>query len=398
MAVGEARSTKLRATPAVPEADQRALALGNAEFALTLHRKLVESQRGNLVFSPVSISTALAMTYAGALGETEAQMRAALRFTLPQGRLHAAMNHLDQQLATRGEGTRGADGKAFRLRIVNAIWSQKGFTMLPAYLEVLAESYGAGVKLLDFIAAPEAARRTINRWVEDRTEKRIKDLLPAGSVGGRTSLVLTNAVYFNAAWRLPFSKNTTNGPFHRADGSTVSVPMMRKEGRFKAVATADYAAVVLPYEDQRLSMLIVVPETGRLAAVEAALDGAKLVGIDATLTKQRVILGVPRFRFEMPIDLKPALSALGMPVAFSSAADFSGIDGTWRNYIGAVLHKAFIEVAETGTEAAAATAVVMVRVSLPTGLQITADRPFLFFLRDEPTGAVLFLGRVMDPS
>jgi serpin B len=396
--VDEVRSQKVRqSSPAVAPADRQAVADGNAAFGLALYRQ-VEARNPNLVFSPISISTALAMTFAGARGETETQIGKALRFTLPQARLHPAMNELTAALDTRGAGTQGADGNPFRLRIVNTTWAQKGLPMQPAYLDVLAESYGAGVNILDFIGAAEDSRQTINRWVEQQTEERIKDLIPQGVIDRATRLVLTNAVYFNAAWKTPFGKNTADGPFTRADGSTVTVPLMHNEASLKAATLPGMVAVALPYQDERLSMLVVLPDPGKLAEVEVDLATRGLGGVTAALQSTTVILTIPRFRFETPIDLKEALSALGMPIAFSGDADFSGIDAEGGLFLQAVLHKAFIAVAEKGTEAAAATAVVVGRTSLPQGLHVVIDRPFLFFVRDEPTGAILFMGRVSDPS
>jgi serpin B len=396
--VDQVRSQKVReASPTVAPADRQALADGNTAFGLALYRQ-VEAKNPNLVFSPISISTALAMTFAGARGETETQMAKALRFTLPQPRLHPAMNELTAALDTRGEGTQGADGKPFRLNIVNTTWAQKGFTMESAYLDVLAASYGAGVNILDFIGATEASRQTINRWVEQQTEDRIKNLIPEGVLDRATRLVLTNAVYFNAAWKTPFGKNTADGPFTRADGSTVTVPLMHNEARLRAATQPGLVAVALPYQDERLSMLVVLPDTGKLAEVESRLASEGLTPVTSSLQDTSVILTMPRFRFETPIDLKEALSALGMPIAFSGSADFSGINADGNLFLQAVLHKAFIAVAEKGTEAAAATAVVVGRTSAPQGLNILINRPFLFFVRDEPTGAILFMGRVSDPS
>jgi serpin B len=396
----EARSPKLReAAPDVSDADRKALADGNAAFAVALYRQ-VEASNPNLVFSPASISTALAMTFAGARNQTETQMAAALHFTLPQERLHPAMNALTAALASRGEGKQGADGKPFRLRIVNATWAQRDFPFLPGFLDVLAQSYGAGVNLLDFIGAAEESRRTINGWVSNQTENRIKDLIPTGVIDLDTRLVLTNTVYFNAAWKTPFDADTADAPFVRADSTTVSVPMMHVEARLRAGVLADQAtAVALPYQDDRLSMLVVLPDAGKLAEVESRLATRGLGEIDAALAEQSVILAMPRFKFETPIDLKEALSALGMPVAFSAGiADFSGITTATELVLQAVLHKAFIAVAEKGTEAAAATGVVIRPTSLPQGLNITVNRPFLFLVRDDATGAILFMGRVADPS
>ena len=395
--VDEVRSEKVReASPGVPPADRQALADGNVAFGMALYRQ-VEAKNPNLVFSPISISTALAMTFAGARGETEAEMARALRFSLPQERLHPAMNQLGAALDGRGEGTQGADGKPFRLRIVNTTWAQEGFTVESPFLDVLAQSYGAGVNILDFISAAESSRQTINRWVEQRTEQRIKDLIPEGIINRMTRLVLTNAVYFNAAWKTPFPRTSDEG-FKRLDGSTVSVPMMRLQARFRAATFPGMLAVALPYQDERLSMLVVLPDTGKLGEVEGRLATGALGEVTGALQETSVILGMPRFRFETPINLKEALSVLGMPIAFTADADFSGINAQGGLYLQAVLHKAFITVAEKGTEAAAAAAVVVGRASLPQGLNIEVNRPFLFFVRDEPTGAILFMGRVSNPN
>ena len=300
----EVRSQKVREpSPSVAPADRQALADGNAAFAMSLYRQ-VEAKNPNLVFSPISISTALAMTFAGARGQTETQMATALRFALPQDRLHPAMNALSAALDARGEGTQGADGKPFRLNIVNTTWAQKGFTLEAPYLDVLAQSYGAGVNLLDFVGSTESSRQTINRWVEQRTEDRIKDLIPEGILDGMTRLVLTNAVYFNAAWKTPLDKGTADGPFSRADGSTVMVPMMRTTANFRAATMPGLVAVALPYQDERLSMLVVLPDAGKLAEVEGRLASGGLAAVTGALQEGTVILSMPRFKFETPIDLK----------------------------------------------------------------------------------------------
>jgi serpin B len=398
--VPEMRSQAVRQTnPDVAPADRKALSDGNAAFAMALYQQ-VEAGNPNLVFSPASISTALAMTWAGARSGTETAMATALRFTLPQERLHPAMNELTATLAARGEGKRGADDGPFRLRIVNTMWAQEKFVLLPGFLDVLARNYGAGVNVLDFAGATEASRQTINRWVSDQTEGRIKDLLAEGVLDPSTKLVLTNAVYFNAAWKTRFApEDTGDGPFDRADASTINVPTMHLAARFRAgVVTGLATAVALPYQDERLSMLVVLPDPGKLGALEAQLAIRGTADIDAALTEQSVILTMPRFKFETPIDLKKALSALGMSLAFEDGADFSGINSGSDLRIKAVLHKAFIAVAEKGTEAAAATAVVAVDTAAPLGLNVAVNRPFLFFVRDDATGAVLFMGRVSDPS
>jgi serpin B len=341
------------------------------------------------------------MTYAGARSETAAQMANTLHFTLSPDSLHPAFNSLDLELARRGEGAKGKDGKGFRLNIVNAIWGQNGYKFLPAFLDVLAENYGAGLRLLDFGQAPEESRLTINNWVSDQTEGKIKDLIPRGEIGPLTRLVLTNAIYFNAAWRLPFSKDrTADGPFYLLDGSKVTVPMMQQSESLRYAAGPGYQAVELPYDGQQLAMLILLPGAGQLAAFEGSLNAEQVEAIGRGLAPKQVALTMPRFKYESSFKLNETLRAMGMADAFTpKVADFSGMDGTHDLFIGAVLHKAFVAVDEAGTEAAAATAVVMKLMSSPVSpVQVTVDRPFVFLIRDLETGAILFVGRVVNPG
>lgn len=382
--------------PSVSDADRKELADGNTTFALALYRRL-SAGPGNLFFSPHSVSSALAMTYAGARGETAAQMADALRFTLPEARLHAAFNALDLALASREKGAEGQDGGGFRLHIAHAIWGQIGAPIERAFLDVLAQSYGAGLHVVDFVNAPEAARGIINDWVERRTEERIRDILPDGAIGPSTRLVLTNAIYFKAAWQFPFKEErTAPGDFTLADGSTVSVPMMTGGARVRYGEGDGYQALEMPYEGGELSMLLVLPSA--LGELEAALDRARLDDVLDSLGERSVSITLPRFRIESTFDLRPPLSDLGMPIAFSDNADFSGIDGRGGLSISDVIHKAFVSVDEAGTEAAAATAVVIGETAAPVPATIRFDRPFLFFIRDHATGAILFIGRVADPS
>jgi serpin B len=399
--VGIAKSSAARVTdPQVSATDSATLAADNEAFALAAYRGLA-AQNQNLVFSPSSISIALAMAYAGAAGATASEMAAAMHFTLPPERLHPAFDALDLALSSRGEGKQGADGGRMRLHVVNSAWAERTYTFRTDYLDLLATNYGAGINLVDFLGAAESARVTINGWVADQTEQKIKDLLPAGSVDASTSLVLVNAVYFNAAWLYPFdSDDTYDGSFTRLDNSTVTVKIMGNHlGSALATQGAGFSAVALPYQDDRLSLLLVVPDLGSFAAFEASLDSAKLDGIVASLTSQQVILGMPRFKVETGASLAALLQGLGMISPFQpGVADFSGMDGTRDLFITNVIHKAFIDVGEKGTEAAAATGVTMGRSAAPAGLAIYADHPFLYFLRDQPTGAILFMGRVLDPS
>jgi len=392
-------SDKPRVTsPDVITSDLGDLVGGNSAFAFDLYQALREEE-GNLFYSPHSISLALAMTYAGARGETERQMADTLHLTLSQDQLHNAFNGLDLELAKRGEGAQGKDGEGFRLNIVNAIWGQRDYKFLDEFLDVLAENYGAGLRLLDFINAPEEARITINDWVSDQTEGRIEDLIPQGVIDALTRLVLTNAIYFNAAWLSPFDEDTTeDGSFYLLDGSEVTVPMMRQTESFGYAEGEGYQAVELLYDGSELSMVILLPERGRFEEFEASLSAERVDSIIGDLEDENVALTLPKFEFESEFSLVDTLAAMGMPIAFSGAADFSGMTGTSELFIGDVLHKAFVSVDEAGTEAAAATAVVMELTAMPEEpVEVTVDRPFVFLIRDIETGAVLFLGRVANP-
>ncbi|WP_438018708.1 serpin family protein [Sorangium sp. So ce315] len=382
--------------PAVPEADARELVAGNTTFALDLYRRLDDGW-SNLIYSPYSVSSALAMTYAGARGETEAQMMRALRFTLPQARLHPAFNALDLALARRGEGADGQDGEGFRLHVASALWGQVGSSFAPSFLDVLAESYGAGLHVVDFAQAPGQARGIINGWVAERTEDRIKDILPEGAIQPATRLVVTNAVYFNAAWQFPFDEDeTARAPFTRLDGASISVPMMTNHAQVRYGEGDGFQALELPYDGGELSMVLVLPSA--FEALGSGIDRAWLEGVFASLGTRSVSMTLPKFKFESTLDLVRPLVAQGMPIVFTDLADFSGIDGQGGLFISDVLHKAFISVNEAGTEAAAATAVVIAETSAPEPATIRFDRPFLFFIRDIATGAILFVGRVVDPS
>jgi len=398
--VGIAHSEKQRLiSPDVSTSELNNLVDGNSAFAFDLYQAL-RGEKGNLFYSPYSISLALAMTYAGARSETEQQMANTLHFILPQERLHPAFNSLDQQLASRGEGAKGKDEKGFRLNIVNAIWGQEDYEYLAEFLDVLAENYGAGLRLLDFINAPEESRVTINNWVSDRTEGKIKDLIPQGVIDEMTRLILTNAIYFNAAWLNPFSKDMTHdGTFHLLEGSEVTVPMMKQTESFGYAEGKGYQAVELPYDGGQLSMIILLPESGQFDSFEQSLHANYASAILKDLEDKQVTLTMPIFEFESQFSITDTLAAMGMPVAFSDEADFSGMTGNRELTITDVLHKAFVSVDEAGTEAAAATAVVVGLTSAPEQpVQVTVDRPFIFLIRDIETDAILFVGRVMNPS
>lgn len=397
---GVLKSDKPRVTEiSISDNDMETLVDGNNEFAFRLYQVLGESE-GNLFYSPFSVSEALAMTWAGASGTTELAMADALNFYLSQDDLHAAFNNLDLLLESRGEGAEGMDGEGFRLNVVNAIWGQEDFTFADAFLDKLAENYGAGLRILDFINETESSRQTINEWVEEQTEDRIKDLLPEGSIDSMTRLVLTNAIYFNAAWANQFEESAIHdGDFNLADGTTVNVPMMNQTESFQYVAGDGYQAIALPYDGNELSMVIIQPEAEGFEQFDSSLDAATVEEIIDSLSSSRVDLTMPKFEYEYESGLKSALTSLGMGEAFSDNADFSGMTGGKDLFIADVLHKAFVSVDENGTEAAAATGVIMSLTSMPLDpVEMTLDSPFIFLIQDNETGAILFIGRIMDPS
>jgi serpin B len=388
-------------SPRAARAALDALCSGNAQFAFDLYQHL-RSREGNLFFSPYSLSVALAMTYAGARGETERQMADTLHFSLPQASLHPAFNALGLELASRGEEREPSDGQPFTLHIVNALWGQTGYHFLPEFLDLLAVNYDAGLRLLDFSRQPEASRARINEWITAETEGKIKDLLPEKSITREVALVLTDAIYFKAGWQEGFrfrERDTREGVFKLLDGSEVRVAMMHQTRPFRYAQGEGYQVVELPYQGEQLSMVVLLPDEGRFGEFERSLDRERVAAVLASLEEQPdhptlVNLAMPKFAYGSAFRLKETLSAMGMPSAFGPA-DFSGIDGTTFLFISDVYHKAFVSVDEYGTEAAAATAVVL-RMGIGEA-DVTIDRPFIFLIRDRQTGAILFLGRLLDP-
>lgn len=382
-------------------AEDAALA-GNAinAFGLALYQRLAaDDPSANIVVSPASVALALSMARVGARGQTAAEMDAVLRDLATDE--HAAWVAALGSLLNARTGTfpdRSGDPQDVTLRIVNAPFAQRGFALETPYIEALGERFGAGLRLVDYINAAEAARAAINGWVKEQTEQRIPELLAKDTVNDLTRLVLVNAIYLKAAWQVPFVEGGTGpAPFTRLDGTTVDVPMMQMSSELPYASGDGWRAVELPYVGGKLSMLIIVPDD--LAAFEASLDRSVLAGVTDGLAARTVQLGLPKFGTETHLDLKDHLASLGMPTAFTKSADFSGITTEDRLLITAVVHQANIDVDESGTEAAAATAVVVGVVSAPSDIvTLTVDRPFLFALRDVETGAVLFLGRVADPS
>jgi len=369
---------------------------GSNQLAVDLYgrvRKEKQSRGKNIFFSPYSISTALAMTYAGARGETAKQMARVLHFTLAQAALHPAYKGLLDSIAT-------ASSRDNQLRVANALWGQKGFRFLDSFLALTRKSYGAGLSPVDFRNQTEAARKTINRWVEKKTERKIVDLIPPGVLTNLTRLVLTNAIYFKGTWETQFPKKSTRPrPFTLLGGKQVQAPMMQQTAKVRYADLGEMQAVELPYKGARLSMVVLLPKkTDGLPGLEKKLSPALLTRAIGKLKRRKVRVLLPRFKSSSTFMLSQALKAMGMPLAFSDSADFTGMAKKAELKITEVVHKAFVDVNEEGTEAAAATAVVvgLRGLAAPTP-ELRADHPFLFLIRERATGTILFLGRLMDP-
>jgi serpin B len=368
----------------------------SSEFAIDLYHQL-DTQPGNVFFSPLSIRSALAMTSAGAKGKTLEEMNQVLRLSGPNP--HEAMGEMLRELAKE---PKERDAKLV-LRIANAIWGQERYPFDPAYVKLVREQYQAEARSVDFGNEP-AARKAINDWVEEKTNKKIVDLIPAGILNHETRLVLTNAVYFNARWEHEFSKESTSDqPFHVSMDKTTSVPTMRQTAHFGYAETDDLQAIDMPYAGHDTSMLILLPKAGDgLGAMEKNLSAKQLAQVLQSIQYRRIDLSLPRFKIEQSAALSQVLQALGMKLAFDAdKADFSGMCTAEPLYIGEVLHKAFVRVDEEGTEAAAATAVMMgagAAMIREEPLRVQVDRPFVFVIRDQKTGEILFMGRVMNPA
>ena len=375
--------------------DVRTVIDGNTQFALDLYTRLRAEQAGNLFFAPCSISTALAMTYSGARGETEAQMAKVLHFALPQKSLHPAFGLLHQALNS------GTVKRGYQLHEANRLWGQQGFGFLPGFLILTRDHYGAELGQVDFIRQRELARQTINSWIAEQTEDKIRDLIPEGVLDAITRLVLTNAVYFKGYWTEPFNvKVTKDAPFHVTARQEIQVPLMFRESDYRYAASEGLKMIELTYGQGDLSMLVLLPdEIGGLAALEAKFTSDNLNRWLMGLRKQEVEVYLPRFKFTSQFDLREILNSMGMTMAFAmTQADFSGMDGERDLFISAVIHKAFVDVNEEGTEAAAATGSVMKSIARKLPAVFRADHPFLFLIRDNQSGSILFLGRVVNPK
>jgi len=370
------------------EASVETVVQRNTEFALALYQKL-QTTEGNLFFSPYSISTALAMTYAGARGNTADQIAQALHFPLEQEALHQAFASLEAKLNdTERKGH-------VQLKAANALWPQEGYPFLAEFLTLTKQYYGALITAVDY-SDTETARRTINTWVEQKTENKIKELIPPDILDPLTCLVLVNAIYFKGNWANRFDPNLTrDAPFWITPDVEVQVPMMTQEREFRYGESDGLHVLELPYAGDALSMNILLPkEINGLARLEERLTIQNLARWTQKLWSTKVHVFLPKFKITFPFRLDDTLKSMGMVDAFGNA-DFSGMDGTRSLLIGAVLHKAFVDINEEGTEAAAATAVIMSR---GPALVFRADHPFVFLIRENCTGSILFLGRMVNPG
>lgn len=381
---------------ALEKTDKDLIVEGNHKFAFDLYSQVGKGD-GNLFFSPFSISTALAMTYAGARGNTEAQMAQVLHFSLSQERLHPGYSVLMRGL--QAESPQGG----FELSIANALWGQSGYEFHKEFIGITRDYYDAGFKEADFVNNTEQARETINRWVEAKTRDKIKELIKPGILTDLTRLVLTNAIYFKGQWMSQFKKGMTRPePFELMGGEKIEVPMMNqtKELNYSEDETAQI--LEMPYEGNQLSMVIFLPKEKKgVKDLENLLGAETFKNWVSTLRKQEVIVSLPKFKMTSEFLLNEELKALGMTDAFDTElADFSGMTPDPVGlYILAVVHKAFVDVNEEGTEAAAATAVVMnLKAMMPEPKPVfRADHPFIFVIRDKSSDSILFIGRVMDP-
>jgi serine protease inhibitor len=381
-----------------PAPDQAAITAGNNAFAVDLYGKL-RAQHGNLFFSPASISTAFGMAYAGARGQTATQMATVFHFTLPPAQLNLAMGALLKDMNAAHTG--------YELRTADALWAEQDAHFLESYLNLTKTDYAAGFHRVDFKSSPGSVRTTINQWIAQQTNNKIQNLIAPGVLTPATRLVLTNAIYFKGAWLNPFDKSLSQDEdFHLSATQTVKVPHMHRTGSYRYFDGGAFQALELPYQGNDLSMVVLLPkDIAGLATLEQSFTSVALSGWLRHLEPApKVILTLPRFTMTQQFELSNTLSGLGMPLAFSGAADFSGMTGKPDFTISAAIHKAFIDVNEQGTEAAAATAIVMRSLAMrspqpePPPVVFRADHPFLFLIRQTKSGALLFMGRVDDPT
>lgn len=371
---------------------------GNTDFALSLYGRLKDDEnaiapKGNLFFSPYSISNALAIVYGGARGQTKEQMATALHFTLPDQNFYSAFGTLQKQLL-QNDTSRG-----YQLLLANALWCQKGEPLLKDFLDLTQNYYGGCLNQLDFVNESEKSRQKINSWIEEKTKDKIKDLIPPNGVNKEITMVLTNAIYFKGEWKTKFSWwKTKDADFTVSTNNKVKVPLMHVKEKFNCCSDANSQVLELPYKNDEISMLVILPRNIEgIKEIENSLSAEKLSEISSKMKTREVEVYLPRFKITWgTFCLNKTLVSLGMSDAFNPGqADFSGINGKKDLWISDIFHKAYIEVNENGTEAAASTGLTIVRAAHPV---FRVDHPFIFIIKDNRSGSILFMGRVMDPS
>lgn len=383
---------------------------GNS-FAMDLYGQLAERE-DNLFFSPASIHTALGMTYAGARNQTARQMAATLHLKKSAGGVHEGFAALLSTLNSPpmlgnvemvGNEFIRTSKPAYQLVVANALWGQQGYSWNKEFLDLTMDNYGAGLRDVDFAGETEASRKTINAWIEEQTREKTKDLIPVGALSSLTRLVLTNAIYFKANWADDFSKHATREkPFHISATREITTPLMFQTSHFRYMETEKFQVLEMPYKGRKLAMVVFLPkEVDGLGQFEKAMTAEMVDDWLTRLQTQEVAVTFPTFEFASDFSLAKNLKTMGMTDAFSPAADFYGMTSAEKVFLSEVIHKAFVAVDEDGTEAAAATAVptcweAMVRKPRP--MIFKADHPFLFLIRHNSTGLILFIGRVMNPQ
>lgn len=368
----------------------------NSQFSLDLYAEF-KKETGNIFFSPGSISTALAMVYEGARGKTAEEMQSVCHFPTDGDSRRTSFALVHDRL--------NKPNSKYKLSIANALWVQDGYTLLDEYVAVVRKYYAGEAANVDFGNPVETARQTINRWVEDKTHDKIRDLFPEGSLAGETSLVLTSTIYFKGIWVRQFERSQTKDEdFRVSTARTVRVPMMRRtdEGaKFNYTETSDLQVLEMPYEGDGLSMLVFLPKSDDLSPLENSLSSEKINEWRGKLWERRVDVFMPKLAFNAKYSMNGTLAKMGMPTAFTEDADFSGMNGKKELYIQVVIHQAFVDVNEEGTEATAATGLSMGTTSAmplqPTPV-FRADHPFIFLIQDKENGNILFFGRVSNPS
>ncbi len=381
----------------VPAITQEQIVEGLNTFAFDFYNSITKQALENTFYSPLSISSALAMTYAGAEGETAKQMQQTLHYGPQDVSFHS-------QFANLIESLRVSEKSDFEMTIANAVWVQNNYKLQKNYLQIVKGKYLSEAREIDFISQPDASRETINEWVSDKTANRIHNLIPPNAINAMTRMILTNAVYFNAEWSHKFNpKMTRKESFYCMNGEIIETDMMYQRHYYQYSQTSDYQMLELTYKGYEYSMLIILPKNpGGLSKLNKRISCKDIAKHDNSKQQEDILVYLPKFRLETAYELNAYLMEMGMTDAFSQQADFSGMTGNKDLMISSIFHKAFIEVDEEKTEAAAATAVVMKLTAMAPSpvapIEFRADHPFMFIIRNQKEKAILFMGQLTTPK